>query len=533
VLRVTGISKNYGFRVAQNVINNPNIYYHSKNNLRNDSFSFKSNKIQTLYSNLSSAQAENIIQKIKQKDYTLLGEGTNSKCVKIDEVAVKFLKPDSKNYGNDETYEKEALALKYIKNSGVEDFQEFKDIIKDENDYFLITNIIEGKKINSKDNVLTSQKSADILKKLTLLDKSGFVQYDAQIENIFFDGDKAKMFDFGGFSCALSDYQTLNNLKDSGLILEYNFYPSFSNNKISKIKELDLETKLQNSKPYLGFLFKDSSALSRNANPYFGALSNVANFEYRSLFFHLNDVLQKKDKQSAIDILNSYLHNKAEFFHKPMADFFENLDKKEVSKSCDTDILKTEFLIKKVVQHEKMMNNILSDKLSEEVLKTELAKIQMRWVEFEAKEAVQTQYEELTSMIKNFKQNATNNLKEYFGDALLFFEKLKPEIFNIKEGEKRFSLDDSKNLTKNLFITSTKNNSELKNKTKQTFLNNNIFKSNKPLIAAGGIVFVGGAIAAYILNKRKSKPEENLDTQKENKKTYSMQKFMDLTRKTA
>ena len=393
---------------------------------------------------------KNFLQKSDTPSYQVMGVGTNSICYKMKasdgkNYAIRFFKPDAKNYGNDSTYEKEAFALKKFRESGVKDSQELIDVFEKDGKHYIVTSLATGKPLNpAEGRILTPEQTKDVLKKLTLMDKSGFMQYDAQIENIFYDANTAKLIDFGGFTVSVQDKATLDELAQKGLRFDYNsFYPSFSSLKEGDIKKFNLENALKTTKPYLGFSDIDIFHISGNSNPHFSAFSNISNFEYRSLFYHLFDVANTKNPQTSMDILKAYLKEKGQEYHKSMAQYFDLLDVSEVSKACELDEATIAQRIKNAADYEKMMAKILTDEnLSPEVLKTELAKLQIKWVANEQAQAAQTQFESLTSMIKGFRDNAADNMRQYFNDSLKFFDKIKIGIYEyLPKSNARQTLD--------------------------------------------------------------------------------------------
>ncbi len=468
-----------------------------------------------------------ILQKFDTNEYQIMGVGTNSICYKVKNPSgnnvygIRFFRPDAMNYGNDSTYEKEAFALRKVQQAGVEDAQELVDLIEKDGRYYIITNLAQGIPLNAQEGrMLNPRQAKDVLKKLTQLDKSGFVQYDAQLENIFFNGDTAELIDFGGFSVSAEDKFVLDTLKQMGVPMDYeSFYPNFSALREGGIKEFNLEELLKSTKPYLGFSNIDSTFISRNSNPYFSAFSNVANFEYRSLFYHLQDIINATGStQTAEDIFKSYLHQRAFEHHKTMSDFFESLNPDEVANACRSDTGTILKRIKDAVGYEKLLTGLLSkDEINEHVLKTELAKIQMRWVALNKREAAQTQFESLTSMIKEFREQDSSVLRRYYDDSLSFFDRLKAGIYALTEGSKREILDSKYNLVEKLFIKTVQSaKEEIMPEVIQTQAEKNIktsSKNNKIIAVILGIAAFVGSIFAYITHR---KNKEKLNELQEN-----------------
>ena len=470
-------------------------------------------------------EMKNFLKKADSSDFKIMGVGTNSICYKIpstdgESYGVRFFRPDAMNYGNDSTYEKEAFALKKVKESGVEDAQELIDVIEKDGKHYIITNLAKGKVLNAQEGrILNPNQTRDVLKKLTQLDKSGFMQYDAQLENIFFNGDKAELIDFGGFSVSVQDKITLEMLKSLGVSMDYDsFYPDFGALKEGDIGRLNLEELLKNTKPYLGFSDIDTTCISRNANPYFSSLSNVANFEYRSLFYHLFDTAKAKDSDIASQVLINYLKAKGSEHHKIMVSFFEGLNIDEVSNACQLDRETISQRIKNATSYEKMLTDLLSQEtIKENVLKTELAKMQIRWVAEEQKSAVQTQFETLVSMIQGFKDKDTGELKQYYNDSLSFFEKLKAGIYRIPEGAKRAQLEPEFNLVEKLFVKTAQATQDTMEtvtdtlKTEPAMIVKQGSKNGGKIIAAIiGIGAVIGSVFAYFKH-RKNKQNQNIE----------------------
>lgn len=470
-------------------------------------------------------EMKNFLKKADLSDFKIMGVGTNSICYKIpssdgETYGVRFFRPDAMNYGNDSAYEKEVFALKKVKEANIEDAQELIDVIEKDGKHYIITNLAKGKPLNAQEGrILNSNQAQDVVKKLTRLDKSGFMQYDAQLENIFFSGDKAELIDFGGFSISVQDKTTLEMLKSLGVSMDYDsFYPDFGRLKEGDIKRLNLEESLKKTKPYLGFSDIDTTYISRNSNPYFSAFSNISNFEYRSLFYHLFDTTKAKGTDTANQVLINYLKAKGSEHHKPMACFFQELNIDEVSNACQIDKEAIAQRIKNATSYEKMLANLLSQEtLEENVLKTELAKIQIRWVAEEQKSAVQTQFETLVSMIQGFKDKDTGALKQYYDNSLSFFEKLKAGIYRIPEGAKRAQLEPEFNLVEKLFVKTVQTAKDTLETAKDTVktepaavVKQGSKNGGKIAAAIIGIGAVIGSVFAYF-KYRKNKQNQNME----------------------
>ena len=481
--------------------------------------------LQTTNQQMDKDEMKNFLKKTDSSGFKIMGVGTNSICYNIQQddkspIGIKFFRPDAMNHGNDSTYEKEAFALRKVKEAGVEDTQVLIDVIEKDGKYYLITDLAKGRKLDVHEGrILNPNQTKDVLKKLTQLDKSGFMQYDAQLENIFFNGDKAELIDFGGFSVSVQDKTTLEMLKSSGVLMDYDsFYPDFGRLKEGDIKRLNLEESLKNTKPYLGFSNIDTTYISRNSNPYFSAFSNISNFEYRSLFYHLFDTAKAKDKDTANQVLINYLKAKGSEHHKPMASFFEGLNIDEVSNACQLDKKTIAQRIKNATSYEKMLADLLSQETIEEnVLKTELAKMQIRWVAEEQKSAVQAQFESLVSMIQGFKDKDTGALKQYYDDSLSFFEKLKVGIYRIPEGVKRAQLEPEFNLVEKLFVKTVQTAKDTLETAKDTVktepaavVKQGSKNGGKIAAAIIGIATIIGSIFAYFKH-RKNKQNQNIE----------------------
>ncbi len=512
-------------------------------------------------------EMKSFLKKSDSSSYKVMGVGTNSICYKIptsngQNLAIRFFRPDAMNFGNDSTYEKEAFALKKFEETGVKDSQKLIDIFEKDGRHYIVTNLVTGKSLNpSEGRLLTPGQTKDTLKKLTLMDKSGFLQYDAQIDNIFYDGNTAKFIDFGGFTMSIQDKATYDELAKKGLGFDYgSFYPNFSVLKEGDIKKFNLENLLKTTKPYLGFSDIDTTCISRNSNPYFSALSNVANFEYRSIFYHLYDTAKVKSADTSKEILINYLKTKGTEYHKTMSGYFDSLDTNEIAQACQIDSDTIANRIKNASDYEKMLSNLLSkENVEENVLKTELAKMQIRWVSNNKKEAAQTQFESLVSMIRKFKDQDSGILTKYYDDSLSFFDKLKAGIYQIPEGAKRLELDPEYNLVEKLFTKTVQAAQDtVKSDTAKEQINNikQSSKSGKIIgIIIGAFAVIGSVFAYFRHRNKKMKNDEELDksnkeqknsaekqqetmpetktnyTNKTNFKTYNMQEFMNSAKK--
>ncbi len=359
------------------------------------------------------------------------------------------------------------------------------DLIQKDNKYFLVTEYIEGK--HPFDSSVNSKQMEDILKKSFVLDINGIAHSDLQSGNIFLiNNDKVKFIDFGA-------YQLLTN---SGCYVSSDAIRDFDiiNSDIKNIHNSPLEGK------FLATFYNNSPKshlIGYSDNPYLKIRSNAANFEYRMIYDYLVHNKAEKPKE----FLTDYLKTKAEYYHKPMAEFLEKL---QISPNDTAQIAQRDS----AVQTEKLFAQVFSNP-TENVLKSELGKIQLKWLMNDyqgGKTKAFDYFNKYLADIEQYSAQAAEQEKPYFDVIKKFLEPYRGCLDTAEY--KGAVLADGENLVKKLFekiepvvqkaeTVVTQAGEQIVQNTKNT-------KSNNKLVgAAVAIIGAGSVIGVWINNRFK------------------------------
>lgn len=354
--------------------------------------------------------------------YQKFGDGTTSVVHKVsDDCVVKVLKPKHLlNNPSDPQLTKEAFALQYAKELGLKDSQEYLGLTHKNGKSYLFSTFLNGSMF-SKTKEIKEEPLKDFIRKLTLLDQKGLLHCDLQSDNIFINGDKAGLMDFGAFTI----------LKDDGFYLKSTTLPQVITPR--DIEQYRHEISSEPTQKFLRIFQKglnEEGYYSRSNNPFFRLLSNVENFEYRGLYYRL---MHPKSPDETQNLFKKYIKIKAEEHHAPMAEFLKSLNADEITGNLPD---RPEELLKKAIQHEEASARLLGAKnVLENVQKTELESMQLRHLIFESCHSGSTEAEKLQhletianlkaefnrfrEMISGFAQKAeTQDEKIYFNNIL-------------------------------------------------------------------------------------------------------------------
>lgn len=158
-----------------------------------------------------------------------------------------------------------------------------------------------------------------------------------------------------------------------------------------------------------------NAALTTNFNDEFKS----CRFEYKTIY----DYLKKGQENNPKEVFANYLKTKSEQYHCKMADFLESL---KISES-DT----TQFeMWKNAVEEEKIFKEVFAN-ASENVMKAELGKIQLKWLaSCDSAEQRKTfgYFQNYLDMIDGLEKNAQGAEKKYFSSlknriSCMHFEK--------------------------------------------------------------------------------------------------------------
>lgn len=352
---------------------------------------------------LEQKQVENIVKKVGEGWCVLLGEGYNSQCWKLNDQAVKVVKKDTHNCSNDATYDKEAFALRYLKNTGTGDSQELVDLIRHGNMYYLVTTFAKGR-TPSMQTPFKDVHIEDLSKKLTKMDLNGLVHYDIQPLNTILDKDVVRLIDFGAF----------NVLCNNGRYLNPSRIPTAEfKSELGLIEDLTSASPQERIARTAGKKLDD---LNRTDNPHLAICSNYTNFEYRTLYSYLGGyrnhpgLVETKGPKESKEFYINYLKQKSQNYHKVMAEFLEGID----PESTDANALK------KAIAHEKLAQRLLLEP-SKEVLEIEIGKTQARFAIAERNFAPRTAvkiYNDFMEKLSLMSQNSQGDVAVYAKNTL-------------------------------------------------------------------------------------------------------------------
>lgn len=372
-----------------------------------------------------------LLAQVEQGNKNSDGQGYQSAFYKVnDTVGIKApnpIHPDSPSadkLGNNNR--KEFLTLNKIKEINPEIAVTPLDLIEYNDKAYLVMDVVQGK--HPLEIKLTKRALDDLAQKCYELDINGIQHCDLQSDNIFIKQDKAKFIDFA------SNYMLL----DDGKYVASDDYPvnafkNFVKNHTNKPKENKfLETFSKKAKIF------DLKNSSDNFN--LKIMSNTSNLEFRLIY----DYIKQNKENNPKEILTNYLQSKSENYHKKMLNFLKSL---EVSPN---DIELNEQ-IKKAIDAEKLFIEIFANP-SEDVLKTELSKIQLKWLINDNQGNKNKAYDYLISLQESINAQAgktTGSEKNYF---LHMQELLKPykEILDVSR-YKDSKLEDCNDLVKTIF----------------------------------------------------------------------------------
>lgn len=486
-MRVLGIS------------NFPQASYYYKNTgiLRSKLFTtqdtFSKQQSISFRSEYNKTEVQNFIAQIEQGKPKSDGHGYQSAFYIINEnIGIKAPNPKFPNspIANKlgENNRKEFLILNMVKEINPKIAVNPIDLIEQNNKNYLVMDVIKGK--HPLETKLCSTVLDDLTKKCYELDINGIMHYDLQNGNIFINQDKAKFIDFGSNGVLLNDGTYISS--DS---LPANVFEDFIKNKTNNPKEKKFLTTFYNK--YERFDLKNNSD---NLN--LKIKSNISNLEYRLMY----DYLAQNKKDNPKEYLTNYLKSKAENYHKKMIDFLEHL---EVSPN---DIEQSEQ-IKKAINTEKMFIETFSNP-SENVLKTELGKMQLKWLINDHQGNQNKAYDYLIKLQESINvnaKNATGSEKKYFINMQEFLKSY--ENFLNNSTYKGSELEESKDLVKTIW--DNHQNSPINEKPPEK-LKETPKKSNKTWVIVSIITALTGGIYLYNKNNKKTDKQNICGNNNEN-----------------
>ena len=372
-----------------------------------------------------------VLTQIEQGNKKSDGQGYQSAFYKInDNVGIKAPSPIYPNspsadkLGNNNR--KEFLTLNKVKNINQEIAVTPLDLIEYNDKAYLVIDFVQGK--HPIETKLTKQALDDLAKKCYELDINGIQHCDLQSGNIFIKQDKVKFIDFASNNILLDNGRYISS--DD---FPVNIFENFMRNQTNSPKE----------NRFLATFSKDTGILDlKNSSDNFNLKikSNVSNLEFRLIYDYINQNKENNPKE----ILKNYLQSKSENYHKKMLSFLKSL---EVSQN-DTELTEQ---IKKAISVEKLFIEIFANP-SEDVLKTELSKMQLKWLINDNQGNKNKAYNYLISLqdaINGQVVKATGSEKNYF---LHMQELLKPYKDILESSKyKGAKLEDCDDLVKTIF----------------------------------------------------------------------------------
>ena len=344
--------------------------------------------------------AEQFIDKIAKKEITTNTRGFQGEFFKFGEkYGIKSVNPLDINSPfadlKGENNIKEYYILNQIKNISPDIAVAPIDLIEKDNKYFLVMKYIDG--VHPFDSSLNKEQVKDIVKKLHKLDINGIVHSDLQSGNIFLtNNSQAKLIDFGSYSI----------LDNSGKYIPSDSIPTieYTNGNISKYNNSALESK------FLATFYNKTiptDIKNYSDNRYLNIKSNISNFEFRTLY----DYLHHNKAENPQKFFSEYLKIKAENYHKPMTEFLEKL---EISPNDIEQITQRN----NTVQTEKMFYEVFSNP-TENILKSELSKIELKWLINDYQGGKSKAFEYFNRFLKNidsYTHSAVGIEKQYFDE---------------------------------------------------------------------------------------------------------------------
>ena len=422
------ISGSYHSNATENKQHANNYDYLASLNQPNDAF-VRQKPLNLSFKGYNKEAAEKFIEQIEQSKVRPHDRGVQCEFYKInDEVGIKSPKPRPKYYradfnGNNNI--KEFFALKKINEISPDIAVKPHEVLNKNGKNYLAEEVING--THPGKTKLTQNHIKDIINKIFVLDTNGIVNNNLSSENIILTGEnKVKLIDFGSFSILGNDGHYINS--------DFRAAEQYQNGTIANLVNSSRDGKFMAT----FYSYYQPDYLMRSDNKFLRMNSNLVGFEYKTIY----DYLKKGQENNPKELFANYLKTKSEQYHCKMADFLESL---KISES-DT----TQFeMWKNAVEEEKIFKEVFAN-ASENVMKAELGKIQLKWLaSCDSAEQRKTfgYFQNYLDMIDGLEKNAQGAEKKYFSSlknriSCMHFEK---EEF---QGRK---LADNENIVKIVF----------------------------------------------------------------------------------
>lgn len=332
-----------------------------------------------------------------------MGHGRQGVVYQVKEdIGMKVPEPKQSNSGWADVYGqcnvKENFILHKIQNISDDIAKMPIDLIEKDGKFYLITDVIKG--IHPAQKELNKEHLKGILNKTFLLDINGIVNTDLQAENILIESPtKERFIDFGAFNI-LSNH---GDYIDAGNIDYNDFF---------KGRWVENETNLPPKEKILRTFLNDTPKYdlkNYSDNPHLNIKSNVSNFEFRTIYPQL---MNDKTK-NPLEFFKNYLQLKSKTYHPQMINYLSSLE------TFDTEV-KNKIAL--AIDQEKLYKEVFTNP-SPEIVKTELAKIQLKWLanDFSQSTTVvhgrkksKDTYKDFMEMLKTHSEQAKGPEKKYF-----------------------------------------------------------------------------------------------------------------------
>lgn len=418
-------------------INNP---YSTKQIVFKRSEDFFTPSLEILNGKMPPEDVFEAIESIKGKEPIASGYTSNiykhqDKIIKVPKKSA--ISDDVFNSFNKNQNIKEFYALDKIQKISPDIAVKPYSLIKKNETICLIEEYIKGNHVDRYN--LTSELTADLLKKFFALDTNCILNYDIQPGNILItDSKSTKLIDFGAF-CVIDDYGHMIPSES----VQGNFFLNEAPNLITQ------KPATRFTKTFLVDNYKDIKNLMDN--PHITNFSNASNFEFRSLYSYLLN----NNSIEGFDLYKNYLIQKSELYHDNMSKFLSSLSLEELQmyNYSDSQIERAKSRIQKAINYENMAKNILANP-SDDIIKIELAKLQLRTTlnlqdslgsKVKNPNKLKDTYEQLITLLKEGIENSNGEKKDYLSETLKNYENLFKDYLFESEQVKR---PDNENLVK-------------------------------------------------------------------------------------
>jgi len=376
------------------------------------------------------------IEDIKKGLANILGGGWNGIVYQVDgDTGLKVPEPKYPNHPNADingyNNVKENFILNKIRKIDAEIAKEPVSLVEKDGKYYLATRLING--IHPMSSGLSEKHLIGIINKTFKLDINGIVNTDLQGTNIILEKENEKFIDFGSY----------NILNDNGYYIDSNGvdYRQFMDGGFieketgSEYKQKFLNTFLNNN-PKMGIK-------NYSDNQHLKIISNISNFEFRALYPYLMAKGQKNPKE----LFKEYLKIKANTYHSQMELFLTSLNPTD-------DYVKNQ--LNEAIEQERVFKELYKNP-SENVIKTELGKIQLKWLsnDFENSQNLLPGIRKVSGFFRTFIDNTNEYQKQASGVERKYFDGILSHfsdflhLQNIQEALD-LPLADSENILKRL-----------------------------------------------------------------------------------